>query len=76
MSNNTPEQPSNQLVSQTEIAKILGCTPRTISNLIRRREIPVIKVGNRNRFLPDSVLRALSAASGADLILGRKGGNL
>ncbi len=60
MSNNAPEQPSNQLVSQTEIAKILGCTPRTISNLIRRRKIPVIKVGSLNRFQPERVVEALS----------------
>jgi len=74
MFNNDTEQTTNQLVSQTEIAKILGCTPRTISNLIRRRKIPVIKVGNRNRFQPDAVLKTLYIASGADLILGRKGG--
>lgn len=74
MSNNAPEYKNNQLVSQTEIAKILGCTPRTISNLIRRRKIPVIKVGSRNRFQPDAVLDTLAQATCASEVLGRQGG--
>tara|TARA_Y100000588_G_scaffold238411_1_gene252118 strand:+ start:2020 stop:2247 length:228 start_codon:yes stop_codon:yes gene_type:complete len=73
MSNNSIEQ-NIQLVSQIEIARILGCTTRTISNLIRHRKIPVIKVGNRNKFQPDVVLETLARASKADIILGRAGG--
>ena len=73
MSNNSIEQ-NSQLVSQIEIARILGCTTRTISNLIRRRKIPVIKVGNRNKFQPDAVLKTLARASKADIILGQVGG--
>ena len=60
MSNNAFGLTGNRLVNQSEIARMLGCTPRTVSNLIRRRKIPVIKVGALNRFQPEKVVEALS----------------
>ena len=51
------------MIDQRELADLLGCNPRTISNLIRRRKIPVVKVGTLNRFQPDRVIEALAEAS-------------
>ena len=60
INNNVLGQDNNRLVNQAEIARMLACTPRTVSNLIRRRKIPVIKVGALNRFQPKKVVEALS----------------
>ena len=63
---NTAETQTNvgaSLVDTHELAGILGVTKRTIQNLIRRRQIPRIRVGNRNRFQPERVIEALSEST-------------
>jgi excisionase family DNA binding protein len=60
---NNQEQQTNvgaSLVDTHELAGILGVTKRTVQNLIKRRQIPRIRVGNRNRFQPDRVVAALA----------------
>jgi excisionase family DNA binding protein len=47
------------LVDTNALASFLGCTPRTISNLLQKRRIPVLKVGSLNRFNVQRVLDAL-----------------
>ena len=51
------------LVDTHELARILRVTPRTIPNLIRRHQIPRVRIGNRNRFEPERVIEALAEAS-------------
>jgi len=60
MENHIVETTGTRLIDQRELARLLGCNPRTISNLLRRRRIPVIKVGSLNRFQPDRVVAALA----------------
>ena len=60
MKNNIVETTGTRLLDQRELARLLGCNPRTISNLLRRRRIPVIKVGSLNRFQLDRVVAALA----------------
>ena len=52
-----------QLVTQSTMARLLQCSPRTIANLCRRKAIPYIKVGRLIRFRPDIVIEALAEAS-------------
>jgi excisionase family DNA binding protein len=52
-------QNDGKLVSTEELADLLGVTTRTIANLIKARKIPVVKVGNRNRFNPTRVVTTL-----------------
>jgi excisionase family DNA binding protein len=49
----------NKLLSTKELAEKLGVTTRTIANLMLRRKIPYLKVGNRNRFDPEQVLASM-----------------
>jgi excisionase family DNA binding protein len=49
----------NKLLSTKELAERLGVTTRTIANLMLRRKIPYLKVGNRNRFDPEKVLASM-----------------
>jgi excisionase family DNA binding protein len=63
MENIINEPSGTHLINQRELADLLGCNPRTISNLLRRRKIPVVKVGTLNRFQPERVIEALSEAS-------------
>jgi len=49
----------NKLLSTKELAEKLGVTTRTIANLILRRKIPYLKVGNRNRFDSEQVLASM-----------------
>ena len=63
MENNINESSGTHLIDQRELADLLGCNPRTISNLIRRRKIPVVKVGTLNRFQPDRVIEALAGGA-------------
>jgi len=51
---------SSDLVDTKELAQILQVTPRTVYNLMRRRMIPRVRVGKRNRFQPDLVIEALT----------------
>ena len=50
-----------QLVNQSTMAQLIGCSPRTIANLCRRKAIPFIKVGRLVRFQPDRVIEALAS---------------
>ena len=49
----------NKLLSTKELAEKLGVTTRTVANLMLRRKIPYLKVGNRNRFDPEQVLASM-----------------
>ena len=63
----------NKLLSTKELAEKLGVTTRTIANLMLRRKIPYLKVGNRNRFDSEQVLASMqvteSAVEGPDIRL-------
>jgi excisionase family DNA binding protein len=61
MKNNINELSGTHLIDQRELADLLGCNHRTISNLLRRRKIPVIKIGTLNRFQPIRVIEALAS---------------
>jgi excisionase family DNA binding protein len=47
------------LFTSKQIADYIGVCPRTISNMVRQRRIPVIKFGGSVRFDPGKVLTAL-----------------
>ena len=47
------------LFNRKQIADHLGVCPRTISNMVRQRRIPVIKFGGSVRFDPIKVRAAL-----------------
>ena len=47
------------LFTTKQIADYIGVCPRTISNMVRERRIPVIKFGGSVRFDPSKVLKAL-----------------
>ena len=47
------------LLNRNQIAKFIGVSPRTISNMVRQRRIPVIKFGGTVRFDPVRVRKAL-----------------
>ena len=52
-------QPPGALLNRDQTAKFLGVSPRTISNMVRQRRIPVIKFGGTVRFDPIRVRKAL-----------------
>ena len=47
------------LLNRKQIAKFIGVSERTISNMVRQRRIPVIKFGRSVRFDPVRVRKAL-----------------
>lgn len=53
---------SKPLVTKTELAAHLRCSVRTVSNLMRRKALPFIKIGRLVRFNPTDCLRALDAS--------------
>ena len=55
---NANQQPV-ALLNRDQIAKFLGVSPRTISNMVRQRRIPVIKFEGTVRFDPIRVRKAL-----------------
>lgn len=55
---NANQQPG-ALLNRNQIAKFLGVSPRTVSNMVRQRRIPVIKFGGTVRFDPVRVRKAL-----------------
>tara|TARA_B100000959_G_scaffold252759_1_gene283078 strand:+ start:325 stop:519 length:195 start_codon:yes stop_codon:yes gene_type:complete len=63
MRNTLDEPTTTQLVNQAALAKILGCSPRTIANLTSRKAIPFIKIGRLIRFQPDRVVEALAGGA-------------
>ena len=48
------------LMTTKELASYLRVTTRTIANLLKRRKIPVIRVGSINRYQVDKVIEALT----------------
>jgi excisionase family DNA binding protein len=58
------ETAAARLMTTRELAAYLGVTSRTIANLIKRRAIPVIRVGSLNRYRPDRVIAALECQGG------------
>ena len=48
------------LMTTKELASYLRVTTRTIANLLKRRKIPVIRVGSINRYQVDRVVAALT----------------
>ena len=61
---NTPiaytKSPTGKLMTTKELAVFLRVTPRTIGNLLKRKSIPVLKVGSVNRYQADRVVEALN----------------
>ena len=49
----------SSLYNRREIADYIGVSERTISNMMRQRRIPVIKIGKTVRFDPLKVRKAL-----------------
>jgi hypothetical protein len=49
----------NQLLTETEQAKELHCSTRSLRRLRAKRMIPYIKLGGAIRYKPDAVARAL-----------------
>ena len=47
------------LFTRKQIADYIGVSERTISNMMRQRRIPVIKIGKTVRFDPTKVRKAL-----------------
>ena len=47
------------LFTRKQIADYIGVSERTISNMMRQRRIPVIKIGKSVRFDPSKVRKAL-----------------
>jgi excisionase family DNA binding protein len=47
------------LFNRREIADYIGVSERTVSNMMRQRRIPVIKIGKTVRFDPLKVRKAL-----------------
>ena len=50
---------SSGLMTTKELARFLKFSARHISNLVRSRRIPRIKIGHAVRFDPEAVLRAM-----------------
>lgn len=48
-----------KLINTNELAHFLNVTTRTIGNLVKKKKIPLIKVGTLNRFDLQRVLDAL-----------------
>ena len=53
------ESTQGALFNTKQIADYIGVCPRTISNMVRERRIPVIKFGGSVRFDPIKVRQAL-----------------
>ena len=51
---------TQRLMTTKELAVYLRVTTRTIANLLKRRKIPVIRVGSINRYQVDKVVEALT----------------
>jgi excisionase family DNA binding protein len=47
------------LFNRKQIADYIGVSERTVSNMMRQRRIPVIKIGKSVRFDPSKVRKAL-----------------
>ena len=47
--------PENEFLTIEELAALLKVSPRTIRRIIKRRELPVIRIGRQLRFRRGSV---------------------
>ena len=56
---NTTTLMQGGLFNRKQIADYIGVSERTISNMMRQRRIPVIKIGKSVRFDPTKVRKAL-----------------
>jgi len=65
-----PKTAAARLMNTRELAAYLGVTSRTIANLLKRRKIPVIRVGSLNRYQLDPVIAALEENPGHSKSLG------
>ncbi len=66
-SNNTPvQQPNHPLVDATTIAELLSVPIPYVYDLVRRGEIPVIRVGKYLRFSVPAVFQELDKNTRAD----------
>ena len=59
LTDNKSENIQPGYLNRQQIAKFLGVSVRTISNMIRQRRIPFIKFGGTVRFDPVKVRKAL-----------------
>ena len=50
----------NSLLTRKQAADLIGVSERTISNMVKARQIPVLKIGRSVRFDRDRVLEALA----------------
>jgi excisionase family DNA binding protein len=57
--NSTSILKQSGLFNRKQIADYLGVSERTVSNMMSRRIIPVIKIGKSVRFDPSKVRKAL-----------------
>lgn len=54
------ESIGSRLFNTTEISDLIGVSKRTISNMIRDKRIPYLKIGKTVRFDPAKVLESLN----------------
>ncbi len=52
--------PLKKLISERELAKMLGVSLRHVGNLRERRVIPFIRLGRSVRFNPDEISQVLN----------------
>jgi excisionase family DNA binding protein len=52
-----------RMLTRAEVADALGVTPRTVTELVRRRELPVYRFAGRPRFLRPDVAAVREARS-------------
>lgn len=60
MNNDQSPEAQERLLTTQEVADYVGASPRHIHNLVRRRLLPVTKVGRLTRFDPAKVKNALA----------------
>jgi len=56
----TPKEQPNPLVKMKEMAAILKIHERTVRSLVRKGEIPAVKIRKSYRFHPEEVIKALT----------------
>lgn len=50
----------NEVLDESEVAKLLDCEPRTVQEKARTGQLPAIKFGRSWRFPKDALLQALN----------------
>jgi len=51
---------ANELIDADQLADKLNCCRRTVANLVKRRKIPVVRVGRKLRFDFPAVVQSLT----------------